>query len=362
MTDPRPGNQQNSTASPRAGDAHPLTSGTMPAISIIIPTYNRYDDLKVCIASILQQNVLPDELLIIDDGDLPEVPLQARCEQRGIRVIYDNQAKPGLTASRNRGISLASGELLFFLDDDVALLPGYIDAIRQVFATDPQQRIGGVGGVIANQPTLSRSKKCIHWLLRLFLVSGPVEGRVLRSGFCVNFGATGQPFTGQTPVDFLAGGVCAYRRQVFEQLLFDENYQGYGLGEDKDFGYRLSRQQRLVITPDARLNHYESAKMRYDKSRLGFEWVLSRYRFFYTQVFDGLTSKILFYYALFGYTLIRIGIACVSFKRQEWQRLRGIFRGIDEIRSNRAKRQLDSEHQAGKKPSEQKEDAQHDHR
>lgn len=315
----------------------------MSVISVIIPTYNRYDDLTVCIRSILQQSRLPDELIIVDDAELPDVPLQQDCEARGIKVIYFKKDKPGLTASRNQGIKLASGDLLYFLDDDVELFSQYIEHIERVFDLDKQHKLGGVGGVIDNDPPLSRSKTLRRWLDLCFMVTGPVEGKVLRSGFCVNFGSTGKVFDGQTPVDFLAGGVCAYRQQVFEQLLFDENFKGYGLGEDKDFSYRLSKQSALVVTPEAKLNHYESPKMRFDKAQLGFEFVLSRYRFFKTHVYTTPLSNMAFYYALFGYTLARTLITCLSFKKQEWQRLQGIFKGIGELLSGKAKQDLSDE-------------------
>ncbi len=313
----------------------------MPAaLTVIIPTYNRYDDLTVCIKSILQQSRLPDELIIIDDAQLPHVPLQAECEQRGIKVVYDKKDHPGLTASRNRGIALATGELLYFLDDDVELFPQYLENIARVFDQDKAGEIGGVGGVIVNDPPLTRSKKVRRLFDLCFMITGPVEGKVLPSGFCVNFGASGKAFDGLTAVDFLAGGVCAYRREVFIRQLFDENYQGYGLGEDKDFSYRLSHYYKLVITPDAQLNHYESVKMRFDKARLGFEFVLSRYRFFKTHVYRGPLSNIPFYYALFGYTLARTIITCLSFKATEFQRLKGIFSGIGHLLSGKAKQAL----------------------
>ena len=44
-------------------------------ISIIIPTYNSPEELQNCLASILEQTVLPGEIIIVDDGNLEQIPL-----------------------------------------------------------------------------------------------------------------------------------------------------------------------------------------------------------------------------------------------------------------------------------------------
>ncbi len=320
----------------------------MPSISLIIPTYNRYDDLSICILSILKQTRLPDELIIIDDGELDNIPHKADCEKSGIQVIYHKKDSPGLTASRNCGVRLAKHTLIFFLDDDVELFPEYIQSITDVFEEDSQGKIGGVGGVIANEPKLSLTKKIRRAFDMCFLVTGPTEGKVLCSGFCVNFGSSGKTLTNNVYVDFLSGGVCAYRKSVFDTVMFDENYQGYGLGEDKDFSYRLSKHTLLVMTPYAKLNHYESPQMRFDKQKLGFESIVSRYRFFRTHVYTSPITSIPFYFALFGFTLSRLIIAALSFKKAEFNRLYGVFSAIYFIISGQAKAALAKEKVSGK--------------
>ncbi len=46
----------------------------MYSIAVIIPTYKRYEDLKVCIQSIIGQSIPPDELIIVDDDVFPDIP------------------------------------------------------------------------------------------------------------------------------------------------------------------------------------------------------------------------------------------------------------------------------------------------
>jgi glucosyl-dolichyl phosphate glucuronosyltransferase len=303
----------------------------MYRLSVIIPTYHRLEDLTRAIGSILVQSRLPEELIIVDDGDLPDVPLKVKCEEKGISVIYHKKDNPGLTASRNKGIRLASGDLIIFFDDDVELHQDYLKYMEQLFIDDTSGDVGGASGITMNEKPLKLSNKIRNVFDRLFMVTGSVEGKVLPSGFCVNYGATGHVFEDVSEVDFLAGCGCAFRKKVFEKYQFNENYQGYGLGEDKDFSYRLIPEYKLKVTPFAKLNHYESPQMRYDTYRRGYEFVLSRHRFFKELVLKNPLQWFCFYYAITGYAIGRIIIFLMMPKKAEWDRLKGIFKGIGHV-------------------------------
>lgn len=303
----------------------------MYRITVIIPTYNREQDLNIAIRSILSQSRLPDELIIVDDGNLEQVPFADECKAKNVSLIYSQKEKPGLTASRNKGISLASGDLVIFFDDDVELFQGYIKNMEQLFIEDSNGEIGGASGITMNEKPIKLSNKIRNFFDRIFMVTGSQEGKVLPSGFCVNYGATGNQFETITDVDFLAGCGCAFRKEVFEKHRFNENYQGYGLGEDKDFSYRLIPEYKLKVTPFAKLNHYESPQMRYDTYRRGYEFVLSRHRFFKELVMRYRLQWLFFYYAITGYTLGRMIIFLLMPKKAEWLRLKGIFKGLRHI-------------------------------
>ena len=117
--------------------------------SVIIPTYNRPQDLTNCMQSILSQSVKPDEIIVVDDGDLPGFPLLNECKGAGIRCIFHKKNIKknirGPAASRNAGVKLSFGEIIFFLDDDVKLFPDYIEKILKVYELDQKSIIGGVG-------------------------------------------------------------------------------------------------------------------------------------------------------------------------------------------------------------------------
>ncbi len=292
--------------------------------TIIIPTYNRPEELHDCMVSLLAQTRLPEEIIVVDDGDLPGFPLEAECKAAAIHCVYTQKEEPGLTESRNMGVSLATQEIIFFLDDDVVLEPEYVAEILKVYELDETGRVGGVGGGITNKKPLGVLQKIRRVVNIPFLVSGWREGRVLPSGFCTDFGTTPFPLSGVTEVEFLDGGACSYRREVFEDLSFTDRYRKYGLGEDKDFSYRVSRRYTLMLSQLARLDHLESTVMRPDLRTWGRKFIMGRYLFFREYRYKGWWSSIFFSWAVFGYALDRIIIALLKRSGPEWDRVRGI--------------------------------------
>lgn len=93
-------------------------------VSIIIPAYNCQSTLKKAIDSALQQEV-PLEVIVVDDCSVEDLSLIMQSYQREERVVYvKNSVNQGVAASRNRGISLARGEYIAFLDSDDWWLAG----------------------------------------------------------------------------------------------------------------------------------------------------------------------------------------------------------------------------------------------
>ena len=305
--------------------------------SVIIPTYNRPEELKNCVKSLLEQTVKPYEIIIVNDGNLKEPPLEKECREAGIRYLYFKKDTPGLTASRNLGIKASTGDIIFFLDDDVILNPDYIEEILSVYKEDATGRVGGVGGAITNPKPIKLIQRLRRIVNIVFLISGFHEGKVLASGFSTNYGTTGSPIRKKTEVDFLSGGVSAFRREIFDSFSFDTGFfHKYRIGEDKEFTYRVSRKYKLISTPDAKLLHMESPAMRPDDFQRGRMFVLFSHIFFTRYIEKGILSRLLFYYALSGYALSRAIIFVFSPNKRTLGRLRGVIHGIKEIFSGEA--------------------------
>ncbi len=316
--------------------------------SLVVPTYNRPRDLDNCLRSILMQTVAPLEVLVVDDGNLEELPLREEFQRQGIDLVYLKKDVPGLTESRNLGAVKARGEIVFYLDDDVVLFPNYVEEILKVYEPSPdidagQRSVQAVGGIIANPKPMTPARALRYIYDVLVCNRGLSEGRMLPSGFCTDFNTSLFPLHETSEVDFLDGGVSSFRRSLFNEMGFTNRYREYGLGEDKDFSRAVARRGRVMVTPHAKLYHYESPAMRPDKRVWGRKFVLGRYLFFRDHVKRGWKNDLCFWYALSGYGLARIIIAIASMKKNEFARLVGIAEAVAAIASGSMKNALREE-------------------
>ena len=96
-------------------------------ISVIVPAYNVALWLERCMDSILSQTYPHLEVLLIDDGSTDETPRIAdRIAQRDPRVWVIHQANAGLVAVREKGIALATGDYVSFVDGDDVIEPDFL--------------------------------------------------------------------------------------------------------------------------------------------------------------------------------------------------------------------------------------------
>lgn len=98
----------------------------IPLISIVIPTYNRANTVVNAIESVLHQHG-DCEIIVVDDGseDNTEEVLRQKFDSQ---IIYIYQENCGVSAARNKGVSMATGDFLIFLDSDDTLYEGTVAA------------------------------------------------------------------------------------------------------------------------------------------------------------------------------------------------------------------------------------------
>jgi len=84
-------------------------------ISVVIPTYNRYDFLKSALASVYAQTYLPKEVIVIDDGSTDNT---SQIQKDFPQIQYFHQENAGVSSARNLGIKKSSCEWIAFLDSD----------------------------------------------------------------------------------------------------------------------------------------------------------------------------------------------------------------------------------------------------
>lgn len=102
-------------------------------ISVIVPVYNVAKYLDACIVSIQKQTYTHLEIILIDDGSTDEsgsICDRYALEDKRIRVIHQKNA--GLSAARNKGISICQGEYISFIDSDDFIDKGFIETMYKV--------------------------------------------------------------------------------------------------------------------------------------------------------------------------------------------------------------------------------------
>ncbi len=107
----------------------------MDIVSVIIPTYNRAQYITDALDSVEAQSYRPLEVIVVDDGSTDETESIVRswteeCDTEGLQICYRYQDNAGAPVARNRGLRLASGAWIKFLDSDDMLAPNSIG--RQV--------------------------------------------------------------------------------------------------------------------------------------------------------------------------------------------------------------------------------------
>ena len=110
-----------------------------PLVSVIIPTYNRREKIKIAINSVLTQEFEDFELIVVDDGstdgtDPSDWPKDAR-------VRFLQQKNEGVSSARNAGIIEAKGDLIAFLDSDDEWLPQKLTKQAEFFKAYPNALI-----------------------------------------------------------------------------------------------------------------------------------------------------------------------------------------------------------------------------
>ena len=108
-------------------------------VSIIVPVYNTEAYLSDCVESLLRQTHVQLELIFIDDGstDFSPAILDAfRAKDPRVHVLHKQNA--GVSAARNDGIGMATGDFIGFVDSDDFVEPTYCETLLSAFLAHPE--------------------------------------------------------------------------------------------------------------------------------------------------------------------------------------------------------------------------------
>jgi glycosyltransferase involved in cell wall biosynthesis len=104
-------------------------------ISVLIPAYNCARTIRMTLNSVLRQTLLPDEILVVDDGSTDDTP--SILDSYGSQITVISQRNAGAAAARNVLCRRARGNLIAFIDSDDLWHPQYIETQNGLFRAYP---------------------------------------------------------------------------------------------------------------------------------------------------------------------------------------------------------------------------------
>jgi glucosyl-dolichyl phosphate glucuronosyltransferase len=290
--------------------SHEVKTTEKPSVSVIIPTFNRPEHLDETLGALLGMSVLPDEVLVVDDStdervaDLVRLRSQ-RFLKEGVSLRYmRNPRERGSSAARNVGLEHTSSEIVMFLDDDVLLDRGYLDAVLDVYRAYPDA--AGVQGHMHMYGEGFDVQSVYNALRRAFALTYASEKgcEVLRS-FKASYPVRVE---GVEACSWLSGTNQTYRRSSLGDLRFDERLRRYSLGEDLDLSFNVGRrgEGKLYIVAAARLVHREAGTERTGGDRLLYVDSVNSYYLFRKNMPHTFLNRSVFCWSRLGRLILNI--------------------------------------------------------
>lgn len=141
--------------------------------SIIVPVYNRPDEVDELLESLTNQSVKDFEVIIVEDGS--SIPCKEVCDKYAdkLDLHYYNKPNSGPGQSRNYGAERANGEYVIVLDSDVVLPTDYIKAINEEL---DREHADAFGGPDEAHSSFTDTQKAISYSMTSFFTTGGIRG------------------------------------------------------------------------------------------------------------------------------------------------------------------------------------------
>ena len=138
--------------------------------SIVVPVFNRPDEVDELLASLCSQTLTDFEVIIVEDGS--KNPCKDVCDKYAsildLHYYYKENSGPG--QSRNYGVERAHGEYVIILDSDVVLPAAYLTAVDSAISHQPSA-IAAFGGPDAAHPSFTPVQKAISYSMTSFFTT-----------------------------------------------------------------------------------------------------------------------------------------------------------------------------------------------
>jgi len=205
----------------------------MPYLSLIIPVYNRPNEVEELLASLTQQTVRDFEVILVEDGSqiTCEKEFERYKDQLSLNYYYIPNGGPG--QARNYGARKALGTYLIVLDSDCILPAGYIHAVLEELKAKDTDAFGGPDRASDNFTPI---QKAINYSMTSFFATGGIRG-------------------GKKELDkfYPRSFNMGIRKTVYDAL---EGFSKMRFGEDIDFSIRIYKGgYKVSLFPSAWVYH-----------------------------------------------------------------------------------------------------------
>jgi GT2 family glycosyltransferase len=215
-----------------------------PVVSIIIPVYNKFGYTEACLRSLARVvDATAFEVIVIDDGSSDET--WANLQKIDGILAHRNVENLGFIGACNKGAELASGDYVFFLNNDTQVQDGFLLELLKVFVSHPDAGLVGSKLIYPD----GRLQEC--------------GGIIFSDGSGWNYGRFDDPqhahYGYVREVDYVSGAAIVLRRDLFNSLgRFDTLYApAYYEDTDLAFKVRAHAQLKVYVAPASRVVHFE---------------------------------------------------------------------------------------------------------
>jgi glycosyltransferase involved in cell wall biosynthesis len=242
-------------------------------LSVVIPTRNRPDLLKSCLERILDNSILPNQIIIVDSSDFNQRINNAYLDTR---IVYQTTEIRSAAIQRNIGMELVSEptKYLAFLDDDVKIECNYFSKLIDILNSTEAIGVSGLAINPKEKNLATNSGILRDTFSRFFLNNSKKSGVILRSGINI-------PVKNKSPHPVRAQwliGCSIWNYDKMKSVRFEKDFFGQSLGEDVIFSLKASEFGSLFVDTSVEICHLETEIMRPNSEEFTYMWVTNRLR------------------------------------------------------------------------------------
>ena len=264
--------------------------------TVVIPTRDRPIPLTNLLKKIVDQSLLPDEIIIVDSSELK----QSTYGNIDLTIKYIHTTEQSAAKQRNIGMAIAKedAQVLFFLDDDTNPNSTYFENMLDTLIS---LNAIGVSGLAINPKKIERiqPRGLIGFFKKISFLDSNVDGKLLMSGVGIPVRKIN---TGTIEVEWLIGCSC-WDFQKIKKLRFENDFKGNSLGEDVIFSVQARKLGKLFVNSNIILDHMELPQIDSNIVKYNYMWVYYRFRLskyignkknFYSAFYLSIIFKVIF--------------------------------------------------------------------